>query len=234
MAIFFGNSDVFNMLVEIPSLLSAVDAYERTALMYAARLGREYMLIRMIMYGLDKIENREELLNLRDKDGKTVLHYVCESTESSEDKVRLIQVLIANGAQVVQDVPYQASIWEISLRDKLIPLQAEVYHKDWQKSVALVRKISQNLLVSIAIFSRAAIVNAMIPHLFTLWNSLPVQACQALFYYAEQLALEGFDSNVVISFDLPSGIYHFSFNLLMLLFIAFVISVNNKPAPFRY
>ena len=231
MAIFARCDEVFDKLVDNPDHLTAVDAHGRTALMYAVRLDREYMMLRMLYYGLDKIkdlERKEQFLNASDKNKMTVMHHVCDSAQSEQDKTEWIRRLKGLGGKVVTDVPYQANVWNLALRDELTPLGAELYHKDWKKSVVMAQKFYETFLYLMIVANRVAILNAIIPHLFTLWNCLPIQTAQALFYFAEQFVLEGFDSNVVISFDLPSGVYHFSINLLMILFVAYMMTSNNN------
>ena len=237
MAVFGNNLDVFNKLIEDPNHLLPLDAHHRTALMYAARLGREYMMIRMVQFALPKLKNPVDLLNVQDKDKKTVLHHLCESNQSEEDKIRWTRILKENGALVNKDIPYPVDVWNVDLRREFSSHGAEVIHKDWNKSVAMAASTLRGYALLTVLVYRHAFAEAVIPHLFTLLNSLPIRALQTLFYYIGMLAFEGFDMNVVISFNLPSGNYDFSFNVLMLLFLALLFSQGHKiqsELPFNY
>ncbi len=228
MAVFANSIEVFNKLIESSSNLIAKDTYGRTPLMYAARLDREYMMLRMVMYGLDKVENREELLNVRDKHNKSLLHHICESSQTDSEKAEWVRVLKVYGVQVDTNHPYAANVWAYELRRELVTQGAKVFHKDADKMLELGLDLSLKASLGTAILLRKEIFDFAIPFLFIIADSLPAQLAQAPFYYLGQLLLHGFDANLVLSYDTDNYICRLKFNLLFLVALGLIFRFSHK------
>lgn len=219
MAVAANNYAVFHKLLkEDIKFLEAYDASVATPLMYAAILDHEYMMIQIIR-NLGRMNSPKIWINLADCHGQTALHYICESTRSEADKLRWIRVLVANGARVTNTFCYSADLWALELRKEITELGGRVENTNLVKLMAMMSDILKNTGLALLSYYRVELLDLFVPHLFTIWQSMPLRAFQAFFFYLGQMILPGFDSNVVVSFDLPSGVYHFSINLIMLAFI---------------
>lgn len=232
-AVYAGNELVFNKLMTNPDRLIEVDQTGRNAFMYAARMGRHYMMLRMFHCAINKLENPAEFFNKTDKYGKSVLHFICEATKEDFDKLYWIKTLTNNGAYVVGNVPYAANVWDVQLRELITSAGGQVYQMNLDKMIETASAYSKIFVPIVLCAFRVKIMEMIVPILFHAWNNRLINSIQNVFMHLGQLALSGFDSNVVISFDLPSGIYHFTFNLLFIAFLALIFS-ERKVSPLRY
>lgn len=242
-AIIYGNMEIVNALLTMPEakeFVDKVDQFGRTALMYAAKSGSEYALAHIIIISAESI-------NLKDRDGKTALHYVCEMNPpiskketltfgipkylsgetdfEAEKKWKMFRSIFIDGAKILSDGPkYKLSSSDSQLADFIIFQGGKVQIEAGPEDLAV------NLVASVTVTS---LIKALgLTHLttkaassiigFILANPVML-ALNYICYVFQNMIIPGIDMNFVISLDLGDGFQDISFNILFVMLMAVLI-----------
>lgn len=240
--------EIFKALISLDNVKSTVDnvdEFARTALMYAAKRGSYFAIIKLIEMSTNSIGKKDFM-------DKTVLHYACEmnlieickvDSEPScnaDNKYSIFVTLLHNGAKIDYHGPeFKLNSEDGVLKDLIIAKGGKVYVTKKPEDLifkGLIGLTALQVANTLKITEKAVYLAGKVLPLI-LANPLMI-ALNEMCFQIQKTLLPGLDLNLVLSFDLGNEFQDISLNLffLMLLIPMFnsFVEMYNKQNAFKF